>query len=132
MVRDLPHRVERELGRAHDTEAAPQRGDDPRTTASTLPLSPLIVDGSSSGNIFATSLNTDCLSEAGRTQARTVTSTMNSGKIEKIPQNAIIDARFELRSSENFLNVATATPAGLLSCWVRSTLRPCACRFLLS
>ncbi len=85
-------------------------------------MSPLIVDGSSSGNIFATWLSTECLSDAGRTHARTVTRTMNSGKIEKIPQNAIIDARFVLRSSENFLNVATATPAGLLSRWVRSTL----------
>ncbi len=52
----------------------------------------------------------------GRTHARTVTSTRNSGKIEKIPQNAIIAARFELRSSEYFFNVATATPAGALCC----------------
>lgn len=39
---------------------------------------------------------------------------MNSGKIEKIPQNAIIDARFAERFSENFLNVATATATGVL------------------
>ena len=94
----------------------------PRTSASALPARPLTVDGSSNGSIFATSPSTDCLSDAGRTHARIVTSTMNSGKIEKIPQNAIIEARFVLRSSENFLNVAIATPAGLLCRWVRSTV----------
>jgi len=70
---------------------------------------------SSKGNIAATWVKTLSFALAGRTKPSTVTSTMNSGKIEKKAQKATIAARFVDLSSENFLNVATATLVGLVA-----------------
>jgi hypothetical protein len=93
----------------------------PRTTVHHSPLNPLTVLGSRSGNISATCPSTEFLSLAGRKIASSVTSTKNSGKTEKNAQNAIIAARFADWSSENFLNVATATLSVLLLFCARSS-----------
>ena len=67
-------------------------------------------------------MSTESLSLSGRKIASKVTSTRSSGKTEKNAQNAIIAAKFADLSSENFLNVATATLSAVLRFCARSSL----------